>query len=331
MKNANGFGSVYKMTGRRRRPWRAVVTVGRSPDGHQIRKSIGYFENKKDAMTALGVYNAAPYSLERLTFEDIYDRWKEERFAEVGSSSVRAYKMAFGYAASLHKKKFSQLRTIDLENCIRNAEVSPNVQASIKLLFSQLYKYALRYDLVQRNFAAEVRIEPIKETEKRRPFTDEEILLLWEYAKDKHPRIGADECVRLVLVGIYSGWRPSELCTYELDGGLMVGGVKTAAGKGRVVPVHPLIKDFVDREPLNYPKYSRWFEDLMKELGWSHTPHDTRRTFASLAASWKMDENVRKLIMGHKNADLTERVYTTHTVEELTREISKLGQIRASG
>lgn len=49
--------------------------------------------------------------------------------------------------------------------------------------------------------------------------------------------------VDMVLIGIYSGWRPQELATLkksdiDLDAKTMFGGLKTEAGKNRYVPIH---------------------------------------------------------------------------------------------
>lgn len=326
MKNANGFGSVYKLSGRRRRPWRAVVSVGYDPDGKRLRQTLGYYETKKEALSALGVYNAAPYELKRLRFEDIYQMWSEEKYKEISESLVRSYSIAFGHSQALHRKVFRELRTIDLENCIKSAQVTPSMQQVMKLLFGQMFKYALRYDLAQRNYAAEVKVEKMAETEKRRPFLNDEISKLWELAEDDQD-IYSQETARLILVGIYSGWRLSELCTYELKDGLMYGGSKTESGKGRIVPVHPLIENYAGMERPERYAYAKRFKKLMNSLGWMHTPHDTRRTFATIASQAGMNEHIRKLLMGHKNPDLTERVYTAHTVEELKREIAKIGRI----
>lgn len=326
MKKPNGFGTVYKMAGRRRRPYRAVVSVGYTPDGKRIRQTLGYYETKKEALSALGVYNAAPYELERLRFDDIYKMWSEEKYKEISASLAASYRVGFEHAHTLRRKVFREIRTIDLENCIRAEQVTPSIQEVMKNLFSQMYKYALRYDLAQRNYAIEVKIEKRAETEKRRPFQKEEIDRLWEMVETEEDPV-ALETIKMILIGIYSGWRSSELCSYELRDGLMYGGNKTESGKNRIVPVHPLIEGFVDMERPERDAYSKRFRKLMKRLGWVHSPHDTRRTFATIASQSGMNENIRKLIMGHKNPDLTERVYTTHTVDELKKEMLKIGRI----
>lgn len=326
MKKPNGFGTVYKMSGRRRRPYRAVVSVGYTPEGQRIRQTLGYYETKKEALSALGVYNASPYELERIRFDDIYRMWSEEKYKEISDGLARSYKTAFDHSHMLHRKVFRDLRTIDLENCIKSENTTPSIQQIMKLLYSQMYKYALRYDLAQRNYAAEVKIDKMAETTKRCPFQKEEIDRLWKMLETEKGTVTL-ETVQMVLIGIYSGWRPSELCTYELKDGLMYGGSKTANGKDRIVPVHPFIEGFAGMERPAPHAYTKRFISLMKKLGWKHTPHDTRRTFATIASQSGMNENIRKLIMGHKNPDLTERVYTTHTVDELKREIAKIGRI----
>lgn len=53
MKLPNGFGSVYKLSGNRRKPYRAIVTERWQIDTgkwKQKRKTIGYYESKKEAL-----------------------------------------------------------------------------------------------------------------------------------------------------------------------------------------------------------------------------------------------------------------------------------------
>lgn len=52
-----GFGSVYKLSGSRRKPYRACKLV----DGKYI--TIGYYESSAAAVQALTEYNKNPYDL----------------------------------------------------------------------------------------------------------------------------------------------------------------------------------------------------------------------------------------------------------------------------
>ena len=103
-----------------------------------------------------------------------------------------------------------------------------------------------------------------------------------------------------------SGWRPQELAILkvrdvDLDGDTFFGGLKTDAGKNRIVPIHPLIKKLVNRcyeeameleseylfndsegqrgTVMTYDKYRHRFEKIMKRLDMKHRPHETRHTF----------------------------------------------------
>ena len=76
----------------------------------------------------------------------------------------------------------------------------------------------------------------------RVPFTPEEIDLLW-----KNINYGV---VDMILIGIYSGWRPQELsiskiADIDLENNTMFGGLKTDAGRNRCVPIHPKIRDLI--------------------------------------------------------------------------------------
>ena len=66
MKNYNGYGSISKLSGKRRRPWVVRVTTGWvwDPDlmkNKQIQKCIGYYATRQEAIKALADYNADPF------------------------------------------------------------------------------------------------------------------------------------------------------------------------------------------------------------------------------------------------------------------------------
>ena len=78
---------------------------------------------------------------------------------------------------------------------------------------------------------------------------------------------------------------------------------------------------------LNFRK-KLWSEEeankVMGKLKLSHRPHDTRHTFITLAKDAGMDEYIIKLIVGHSIEDVTEKVYTHRTMEQLHTEIEKI-------
>lgn len=105
MKLPNGFGSVYKLSGRRRRPWVAAKTFGWEFDekGQKVKQkqqAIGYYATRQEAMTALVQYNENPYDLNfnKTTFSEVYEKWSEEYFPTLSNaSSIRTITAAYKY------------------------------------------------------------------------------------------------------------------------------------------------------------------------------------------------------------------------------------------
>ena len=57
----------------------------------------------------------------------------------------------------------------------------------------------------------------------------------------------------MVLIGIYTGFRPQELAILKIadidwNEKTIKGGLKTDAGRNRLVPIHPKIEDLVKQE-----------------------------------------------------------------------------------
>lgn len=75
---------------------------------------------------------------------------------------------------------------------------------------------------------------------------------------------------------------------------------------------------------LTYDKYRGRFAKINKKFGMSHRPHDTRHTFITLGKEANMNEYILKLIVGHAIEDVTEKVYTHRTMEQLATEIEKI-------
>lgn len=373
MRRANGTGHVFKMKEKgRRNPWRVRITVGwemneATGKSKQIIKTLGYYPSRQKAEAALNEYLDDPYNIgnKDMTFEELYKEWSEYYFATLsGVSSVRTIMSAYRYMHLIYKMKVRDIRVRHLEGCLEDAYIisdrgkdkgkkrnaSACVKARMKSVFILMFDYAVRYDIVKTNYARNFEVsKEIKEKKKREKksvtiFSNVELMTLWDNV-DKY------SFVDMILIGIYSGWRPQELAILkvrdvDLDGDTFFGGLKTDAGKNRIVPIHPLIKNLVNRRyeeameleseylfndsegqrgtVMTYDKYRHRFEKIMKRLDMKHRPHETRHTFSTLAKAYDMKDNVRKLIMGHAIIDFTDRVYTHPMLEELRYEMGKV-------
>lgn len=351
MRMGNGNGSVFKMKDKRRKPWRAVVTLKIEYDEEkgksiQKRRLIGNYATQKEAMAALNDYLQNPYDIDthKITFSELYERWSSEHFEKIVPSAARTWKSAYSYFKPLYDMRFMDIRPNHIEGCIRDADIGGSTKQRMKSLCNMLYRYALKYEIVTVNYAS--LCDSVKRPAPqiiRIPFSEEEERILWDNV--------AFPFVDMVLIGIYSGWRPQELAILkiadvDLENRTFTGGLKTDAGRNRTIPIHSKIYELVKQNYekavemeseylfndengqqgtfLTYDKYRGRFNKINKKLHLSHKPHDTRHTFITKGKAAGMDEYLLKIIVGHEISDVTEKVYTHRTIEELKSEIEKI-------
>jgi len=351
LQRANGTGAVYKLSGKRRNPWRAVKTMEWVYDDDkeklvQNRVTVGYYHTKDEAILALSNYNENPYDIktDSITFSETYERWSEEYFPTLTQkSSVRTVTAAYKHCTPLYNMRMKDIRVVHLEGVIKDADVGNATKGRIKSLFNLIYRYAMRHEIVDKDYAqlcnAVKRDAPQKEMI---PFSPDEIQQLWDHVNDV-------PFVDMILIGIYSGWRPQELAilktgNIDLKEQTMQGGMKTNAGKNRIVPIHPRILSLIEErynpeneflfndenctqgvgKQLTYDKYRNRFNKVMDRLKLNHRPHEARHTFITMAKSSHVDEYILKLIVGHSITDITEKTYTHRTMNQLRQEMNKV-------
>lgn len=263
----NGFGQISEIKNRNlRNPFRAMVTVGKTPEGRPICKPLkpeSYFPTYNDAYAALVEYNKNPYDLEpSITVRELYDKWSEEYFKTLkADGSIRAVTSAWAYCSAIYDMRVMDVRARHVKGCMeegtsivkgKEQRPSASMKNKIKSLFNLMLDYALEYELVDRNYSRTFNLteETIKEIQTVKqehiPFTDEEMELLWNHADDKR-------YIDVILIQCYSGWRPQELGLLELENvdlenWTFKGGMKTDAGMDRVVPIHSKIRHLVERK-----------------------------------------------------------------------------------
>lgn len=337
MKLPNSYGSVSKLSGKRRNPWRVVVTVGweEAENGRmrQIRRSVGYYRTKQEALQALADYHQNPGAVRNdITFAEMYEKWSEVHFPGKSPSVVRTIRSAYNHSKPLHDMRFQDIRAIHMETVIKSCEMSSSVKGRMKSLYNLMYKYAIKADIVQTDYAALV--DTVKREAPqipRVPFSDAEIEAL---------KASTLKYADMVLIGIYTGLRPQELATLTIDNidtenWLIIAGMKTDAGRDRVTPIHPQIRSHITAllasgnqylwpEANTYDRYAKRFKKLMQELNMDHRPHDTRHTFVTRAKEAGINEWILKRIIGHVIRDLTEGTYTHRTYEQFHEEILKI-------
>ena len=340
MKLPNGFGTVYKLQGNRRRPYVAKKTI----QGKQ--KALGYFATFDDAMAYLVDYNRHPTLLSpsSTTFSEVYTLWKMKHFPTLRSESARiGYRNSYRHCQRLHSMKFVDIRLPHLDAVIddvRTAGCGYSTQKKVRCLLEQLYKYGAKYDLITRDYARYLDIDKPKKVYIKKPFTVRQRNRLWRNINDMPYEI------KIVLMLMYSGCRIGEFrhirkSDVKLRRRLfVVRHSKTDAGRNRYIPIpKKLIPWYAalmeydgiylfsrsDGGRFSYDSFRRMiFDPVMRHFHMQHTPHETRHTLASMLDSADINRTVIKLILGHSLEGVTERVYTHKTTRELLRAIDRI-------
>lgn len=333
MKNPNGYGSVVKLSGNRRNPFAVRKTKGWNDKGHPIYETIGYYPTRKAGMIALAEYNKNPYDIDgsKITMEQLFERWLDKGTGKLSKSTVSSLKAAYKHCINLHKLKYREIKVVHMQECIDGCGKGASTQWAIKNLFNHLDRYALELDIIDKGYSQLTTAEAIPPTSKV-PFTDDEVATIWK-AQNK-------EWVDSVLFFLYTGYRISEMIqmkveNVDLEAGCMKGGVKTAAGKDRLVPIHSKILDIVkarvaegneylfsyNGKQLSASQYYIFWNQIMEEHSMNHTPHECRHTFRSRLDSAGANKVCIDRIMGHSSGNTGEKIYTHKTIEELKEAI----------
>lgn len=337
MRNPNGYGGVSKLKGNRRKPFVARITDGYRDTGSQIYKVLGYFATQEEAMAELVKYNEKKYDIDQrqITFAELYTEWSEKHFQKVGETTVSGYKTAFKRFESIHNVRFADLRTNTLQRVIDDCD-KYSIRKSMRVLLNCLYEYADKNDIVTKKYNQYIEIGKPETKHEKIPFANAEIHKL----QDNDNIDGVDT----ILMLINTGMRINELLKLEtanihIDERYCIGGSKTDAGKNRVIPLHKSIIPYIksrynpknkyllsdnNGNPIPYYKYNNevW-KPLMKQLGMSHTIHETRHTLATELDKVEENKLTIKRLLGHATQDITAR-YTKTSIEQLINCIDKV-------
>lgn len=288
------------------------------------------------------------------TFKQVYEEWKEINFptaeeikleeethkktpGKLGKSSRGCLQSAFNNSVELHDRIFSTLRRLDFQKVINTTEGSKSKKYDLQNLYHRLDEYAEEMEIVNKTYSKFVNIDVEEDETNRHVYTYDEIKFLWSMEGNFY--------VDILLILLYCGMRIEELLSLEtknifFDEGYMIGGLKTEAGKNRIVPIHHKIRHiiehyynsknkylFVDKNSKKI-KYRRYYDNftLLKEewkdnFDVTHVVHETRHTVNSEMDRHGANKKCRELILGHKSLDTNDRIYNHKEIEELKETI----------
>lgn len=344
IRNANGYGSVVKLSGNRRKPFEVRVNTRMDERYYPVYDVLGRFSTREEGIIALAEYNKNPYSItdREMTFSQLYEKFYKNKYEYSGKvysrSSQDCTKSAYRHCSALHDLTYSKLKADDFRSVLGQTSngkpLSHSMQEHIKNLFTQMDKYALQNDVIEKSYAAFAAITVEEDDKPGVPFTHDELVKLWQ-----HQDI---PWVDVALIYTYSGWRISELNRMpihdiDLSEWIFRGGIKTASGKNRIVPIHTAIRDLVVKrisdngsflftdsgKHVSNQALTRHFKSALVYAGITtqHTIHDCRHTFTSLLDSAGANPICIDRLVGHASKGITARTYTHKDIEDLRNAV----------
>ena len=284
----NGSGTVVKLSGRRRKPFCAKVTLDERnlTNGEKKRLVIGTFETYQEALNALSLYSLTvnntiskkeameidPEVYQKVqekmskkvpTFLDIYYILDKDEFSLLSPQTQNSMHGAIKHLKKLHYLKIDQITLRMIQDVFDEDGSNHSTQVHMKTICTKVFRYAVVNQCIERNddYTSYIRIAKYEESDMHRPYTINEILAL---KKADTPE------AHIMLIFIYTGVRINELLNINRDNihidekcdddgterliSYMITGSKTKAGKNRIVPIHDDIKQFVIDELLKPEK-----------------------------------------------------------------------------
>lgn len=352
MKLPNGYGSVYKLPGNRRKPWAVRITLSCYKDAcgkyHWKYKYLGYYATRAEALLSLAQFNAAPvcspYSFSGITFSEVFEKWSAEHYPKISPSNIRGYNASYALCSRLSSMRFGDIRKIHLQKVVDTCGKNYPTLKKLKILFTVLFKYAMENDICTKDYSQYIDIQQYKgknpHSLKRQPFHPGEMDMLWESA-------GQSPYVSVVLMLIYSGCRISELldlkkedihmadCCFRITAAKTEAGIRTVPIAAKIYPFFefwmakedsPYLITTPEGRHMTYPNYyNNYWKPLMAQFGLSfHRPHDTRHTCITLLTAAGVDDKIIKRIVGHTGSSITDTVYTHFETGQLLDAINKI-------
>lgn len=270
-----------------------------------------------------------------ITLQELKDKWASEHYRRITKGGAGAYEFAWSkIPQEMRNTAFLDLKWADWQAIVTKLRADGLCfysQKRIKNFCGQMYKFAIRHELCERNYAPMIEMGKNIPVREKVIYSDAEIQQLLNNRDD--------EDVKMILLLIFTGVRISELLRVKPaedvfldDKYFVIRQSKTVAGTNRPIPIHklllPIFKHFIDKgqdylltkwdgRPMTYVYFRHRYKRALRKLGMLHTIHECRHTFASILDDVNANEMCIRRMLGHAGFGVTKKVYTHKNLSQL--------------
>jgi integrase/ribosomal protein L40E len=317
----NGQGTAIK----RGKTYTAIITIGYTLEGRPIRRTKGGFKTKKDALEYIPrLREDKPVLIKTKTLQDIWAVYEASSFLKLSKSKQTHYRTAKKRLEPVFNFNIKDLGIADLQNIVDTTVETYYPAKDMRDLLSILYERAMAEQLVTVNLSKYIVLPDLNETETV-PFTEEEILKLWEDYCEGHTKTG------YFILMIYTGMMPGELLRLtpemiDLKNKKITGcGIKTKKRKETaiVIPeiIIPLLETLLQQSTQErfYPDvrddFYNYFSEMIKRTNCNSElrPYSCRHTTATLLANKNISPAIIQEAMRHAKITTTQRYIHINT------------------
>ena len=312
----NGQGSVVRVSPNN---YKAIVTVGYKDDdpSKPIRRTKSGFATKADAYDYIPILKREAPKQKQLTLKEAYDRWLPTHKASV--QTIDCYKAGIKVFEDCWYLPLSNQDIDELQACLDNSDKGVRTKQNGKIALNLIYKWAIPRGHIPNNLNLATFLKcGTGKAPNKHAFTDKQLETI-------KAGIGIVPFAEYIYCHCYLGFRPLALLMlkaedYDKAQRAFKGGIKTDAGKNRIVTVTPKIQPYIDAlveksnggyifgvngNKMTDNRYREVFYEALDGLGIQNkddhrlTPHCCRHTFATLMKKIQAPDKDKLELIGH--------------------------------
>lgn len=157
--------------------WKVQIIKGYDPKGKIIYEDLGYFKTKKTAKLILNLYmEILTDNKTDITFKEVFNKWYLKQETKVSENTIYTYKAYYNkYFKKYENRMFTSIKYTEWQEMLDNIFLSYSTLKKLKNILNSLYKYAILYEISNKNLAQLLEIGKPTEPKEKNIYATNEI------------------------------------------------------------------------------------------------------------------------------------------------------------